>query len=107
MGSGSPAPGVQTGYNPALRGEVEDKLAVRWSPQQISGWLKHTYPGIEEMQVSHETIYLTLFIQARGGLKRDSPSIYAPAEPIEDRRHSASIGEGKDRRPGDDFRTTR
>ncbi len=57
--------------NPALRGEVEDKLAVRWSPQQISGWLKHTYPGIEEMQVSHETIYLTLFIQARGGLKRE------------------------------------
>jgi len=57
--------------NPALRGEVEDKLAVRWSPQQISGWLKHTYSGIEEMQVSHETIYLTLFIQARGGLKRE------------------------------------
>jgi len=57
--------------NPALRTEVEDKLAVRWSPQQISGWLRHTYPGIEEMQVSHETIYLTLFIQARGGLKRE------------------------------------
>ncbi len=50
--------------NPALRAEVEDKLAIRWSPQQISGWLHHTYPDIEEMQVSHETIYLTLFIQA-------------------------------------------
>ncbi len=57
--------------NTALRAEVEDKLAIQWSPQQISGWLKHTYPGIEEMQVSHETIYLTLFIQARGGLKRE------------------------------------
>jgi len=57
--------------NPALRAEVEDKLAARWSPQQISGWLRHTYPGVEAMHVSHETIYLTLFIQARGGLKRE------------------------------------
>ncbi len=57
--------------NPALRAEVEDKLAIRWSPQQISGWLAHTYPGDEGMHVSHETIYLTLFIQARGGLKRE------------------------------------
>jgi IS30 family transposase len=57
--------------NSALRAEVEDKLAVRWSPEQISGWLQRTYPGIKEIQVSHETIYLTLFIQARGGLKRE------------------------------------
>jgi len=57
--------------NPALRVEVEDKLAIRWSPQQISGWLQHTYPSDEAMHVSHETIYLTLFIQARGGLKRE------------------------------------
>jgi len=57
--------------NTALRAEVEDKLAIRWSPQQISGWLQHTYPGVEGMHVSHETIYVTLFIQARGGLKRE------------------------------------
>jgi len=57
--------------NSKLRAEVEDKLAIRWSPQQISGWLQHTYPGDEAMHVSHETIYLTLFIQARGGLKRE------------------------------------
>ncbi len=57
--------------NPKLRAEVEDKLAARWSPQQISGWLRHTYPDVEAMHVSHETIYLTLFIQARGGLKRE------------------------------------
>ena len=57
--------------NSKLRAEVEDKLAVRWSPQQISGWLGHTYPDVEAMHVSHETIYLTLFIQARGGLKRE------------------------------------
>ncbi len=57
--------------NPMLRQAVEDKLTLRWSPQQISGWLRHTYPEDEAMQVSHETIYLTLFIQARGGLKRE------------------------------------
>ena len=55
--------------NETLRAEVEDKLVLRWSPQQISGWLKHTYPHRQEMWVSHETIYLTLFIQARGGMK--------------------------------------
>ncbi len=57
--------------NPTLRQVVEDKLAIRWSPQQISGWLRHTYPSDEAMHVSHETIYLSLFIQARGGLKRE------------------------------------
>ena len=57
--------------NHALRAVVEELLAERWSPQQISGWLVRTYPGDEEMRVSHETIYLTLFIQARGGLKRE------------------------------------
>ncbi len=57
--------------NAALCAEVEDKLAVRWSPQQISRWLRRTYPGVEAMSVSHETIYLSLFIQARGGLKRE------------------------------------
>ena len=57
--------------NPTLRGVVEELLAERWSPQQIAGWLARTYRGDEEMQVSHETIYLTLFIQARGGLKRE------------------------------------
>ncbi len=50
---------------------VEELLAERWSPQQIAGWLARTYPDDEEMRVSHETIYLTLFIQARGGLKRE------------------------------------
>ena len=55
--------------NPQLRRVVEELLVERWSPQQIAGWLARTYPDDEEMRVSHETIYLTLFIQARGGLK--------------------------------------
>jgi DNA-binding CsgD family transcriptional regulator len=46
--------------SPALRAIVEEKLARRWSPQQIDGWLKLTYPKRPEMQVSHESIYRTL-----------------------------------------------
>lgn len=42
-----------------------------WSPEQIAGWLKHTYPDDEHFQVSHETIYRSLFIQARGVLKKE------------------------------------
>ena len=43
----------------------------QWSPEQIAGWLKTTYPDEAEMQVSHETIYRTLFIQSRGALRRE------------------------------------
>ena len=45
---------------------VAGKLISRWAPRQIAGWLKRTYPDDENYQVSHETIYKTLFIQARG-----------------------------------------
>ncbi len=57
--------------SPKLRLLVEDKLRGWWSPTQISRWLARTYPDNREMRVSQETIYLTLFIQARGGLKRE------------------------------------
>jgi IS30 family transposase len=50
---------------------VTDKLRMLWSPEQIAGWLKHTYPRDESHRVSHETIYRTLFIQARGALKKE------------------------------------
>ncbi|MEJ1366176.1 MAG: IS30 family transposase [Candidatus Sedimenticola sp. (ex Thyasira tokunagai)] len=50
---------------------VARKLQLEWSPQQIAGWLKRTYPEDENSQVSHETIYRTLFIQARGALKKE------------------------------------
>ena len=42
-----------------------------WSPEQIAGWLKHTYPNDPNLHVSHETIYRSLFIQARGALKKE------------------------------------
>ena len=57
--------------HPVLAGLVAAKLRQDWSPQQISGWLKLEFPDDETMRVSHETIYMTLFVQARGALKRE------------------------------------
>ena len=57
--------------NSALAHIVAGKLQMRWSPEQIAGWLKHTYPDDENDQVSHETIYRSLYIQARGTLKKE------------------------------------
>jgi IS30 family transposase len=57
--------------NRALAHIVAGKLQWQWSPEQIAGWLKRTYPGDENYQVSHETIYRSLFIQARGALKQE------------------------------------
>ena len=57
--------------NECLRDVVASKLREDWSPQQISGWLKREYPEDEAMRISHETIYRTLFVQARGALKRE------------------------------------
>jgi hypothetical protein len=54
-----------------LRKLVASKLILDWSPQQISGWLKIQYPADESLRVSHETIYRSLFIQARGVLKKE------------------------------------
>jgi len=54
-----------------LRRAVAAKLARQWSPQQIAGWLGDTFPSDPDMQVSHETIYRSLFVQSRGVLKRE------------------------------------
>lgn len=56
--------------NNKLRSIVAAKLSLQWSPQQIAGWLKTEFPTKPELHVSHETIYRTLFIQARGALKK-------------------------------------
>lgn len=55
---------------PARRQIVAEKLARQWAPQQISGWLRITFPGDADTQVSHETIYRSVFVQSRGALKR-------------------------------------
>ena len=57
--------------HPWLRQAVARKLRLLWSPEQIAGWLKRAYPGEEGHQVSHETIYRSLFVQARGVLKKE------------------------------------
>jgi IS30 family transposase len=57
--------------NRKLANIVAGKLQLQWSPEQIAGWLKQTYAGEEDYQVSHETIYRSLYIQARGALKKE------------------------------------
>ncbi len=57
--------------NPELRGLVEEKLGDWWSPQQVARWLVRSYPDEQEMRVSHETIYQSLFIQGKGALRRE------------------------------------
>ena len=54
-----------------LQSVVAEKLGLEWSPEQIAGWLRREYPNEASMQVSHETIYKSLFIQARGVLKKE------------------------------------
>lgn len=56
---------------PRLRWEVARMLRLDWSPEQISGWLRQTYPDDKDMQVSHETIYRSLFVQAKAVLKKE------------------------------------
>ena len=56
---------------PELRRVVEERLADDHSPEQIAGWLRLAYPDNEDMQVSHETIYRALYVQARGALRRE------------------------------------
>jgi IS30 family transposase len=56
---------------PALRAVVAERLAADWSPAQLSAWLRVTYPADPTMQVSAETIYRSLYVQARGVLKQE------------------------------------
>ncbi len=57
--------------SPRLRQAVARKLRLNWSPEQIAGWLKRAHPEDEFCRVSHETIYRSLFVQARGVLKKE------------------------------------
>ena len=54
-----------------LRWRVAQKLALQWSPEQISGWLKQQFPTDRDMRISHEAIYRSLFVQTRGVLKKE------------------------------------
>ena len=73
---------------------VASKLRQRWSPQQIAGWLRRTYPHDESRHVSHETIYRSLFIQARGALKKELLQHLRRKRTIRRARHKSLKGEG-------------
>jgi IS30 family transposase len=71
---------------------VANKLIEDWSPEQISGWLKTEYPEDESLRVSHETIYRSLFIQARGALKQELIQHLRSQRRIRRSRHSSVHG---------------
>ena len=86
--------------HPVLRAIVAEKLQQeQWSPQQIAGWLKTTYPDDPEMQVSHETIYRTLFIQSRGALRKELTAHLRTGRVIR-RPAGTRLPDGRGGRPG-------
>ena len=80
-----------------LRNLVASKLLLDWSPQQISGWLKSQYPDDESLRVSHETIYRSLFIQARGALKQELLQHLRSQRRIRRSRHASVHGHAQGR----------
>jgi IS30 family transposase len=76
-----------------LRQLVAARLSENWSPEQIAGWLKHTYPDDEAYRVSHETIYRSLFVQARGVLKKDLQAHLRSGRAIRRSRHATGKGD--------------
>jgi IS30 family transposase len=78
-----------------LRTIVASKLILDWSPEQISAWLKVRYPNSESMRVSHETIYRSLFIQARGVLKKELIQHLRSKRLIRRSRHSRAAGQSR------------
>ena len=75
-----------------LRNIVASKLILDWSPEQISGWLKTQYPDDPSMRVSHETIYRSLFIQARGVLKKELMDYLRSKRRMRRSRHASVHG---------------
>jgi IS30 family transposase len=80
--------------SPMLRCIVARKLRSNWSPEQIAGWLKRAYPGEDNHQVSHETIYRSLFIQARGVLKKELLQYLRTKRTIRRPKHASLKGQG-------------
>jgi len=81
--------------HPGLREIVASKLFLDWSPKQISGWLKTQYPDDESMRVSHETIYRSLFIQARGVLKKELMDHLRSKRRMRRSRHASPSGQSR------------
>ena len=85
--------------HPCLRLAVERKLRHNWAPEQIAGWLKRTYPDNEAYHVSHETIYRSLFVQARGVLKKELMKHLRTGRPIRRSRHATAKADSRGQIP--------
>jgi IS30 family transposase len=85
---------------PSLSRAVSAKLRRKWSPEQIAGWLKRSFPGEAHKQVSHETIYRSLYIQARGVLKKELLNHLRAKRTVRRSRHASlkrnGLGQVKD-----------
>jgi len=81
-------------YNPLLSKIVAKKLQLNWSPEQIAGWLKIEYPNDEKNRVSHETIYCSLFVQARGVLKKELQQYLRSKRAIRRSQHASLKKDG-------------
>jgi transposase, IS30 family len=80
-----------------LRRLVAGRLEENWSPQQIAGWLRRAYPDDEAYRVSHETIYRSLFVQARGVLKKELQAHLRSGRAIRRSRHASGKADGRGR----------
>jgi IS30 family transposase len=79
-----------------LRWLVEAALERKWSPQQIAGWLRHSFPDWPELWVSHETIYQSLYVQTRGALRKElTAHLRRPRTKRRPRGHSTFNGQGQ------------
>jgi transposase, IS30 family len=81
--------------NDELRGLVQGKLERRWSPEQISAWLAAEFGGRAEMQVSHETIYQSVYVQGRGALRRELAACLRTGRALRKPRRKAGERRGK------------
>jgi IS30 family transposase len=81
--------------SPWLRRIVARQLRLNWSPEQIAGWLQRAHPGQEAYQVSHETIYRSLFVQARGVLKKELVLHLRSKRTIRRSRQASQKGDGR------------
>jgi IS30 family transposase len=84
--------------NEELRGLVQARLKQMWSPEQISAWLRRQFPGRPEMQVSHETIYQSVYVQGRGALRRELAACLRTGRAL--RRPRRKDGERRGKIPG-------
>ncbi|NBM55462.1 IS30 family transposase [Proteus sp. G2669] len=80
--------------NPTLCKIIAEKMHQGWSPEQIAGWLKRNNPDAQEMNVSHETIYKTLFIQTRGALKKELQQYLRSRRTVRKSRTTSLKGKG-------------